>query len=91
MLHVPDRAPAAAATDEGSRRYPGWRVVIACFTIAMFAWGIGFYGHGVFLAELRAARGWPASLISGAATLYYFVGALAVIYVSDAVRRFGPR
>ena len=93
MLHVPDRAPATAATapTEASWSYPGWRVVAACFTVAMFAWGFGFYGHGVFLAELRAARGWPASLISGATTLYYFVGALAVIYVSDAVRRFGPR
>jgi MFS family permease len=90
MLQVPHR-PLAATTDEASWRYRGWRVVIACFTVAMFAWGFGFYGHGVFLAELRAARGWPASLISGATTLYYFVGALAVIYVSDAVRRFGPR
>jgi MFS family permease len=90
MLQVPTPEPAAPV-DESSPQYRGWRVVIACFTIAMFAWGFGFYGHGVFLAELRATRGWPASLISGATTLYYFVGALAVIYVSDAVRRFGPR
>src|SRR5947209_3324876 len=90
MLQVPTPEPAAPL-DESSPQYRGWRVVIACFTIAMFAWGFGFYGHGVFLAELREARGWPASLISGATTLYYFVGALAVIYVSDAVRRFGPR
>jgi MFS family permease len=90
MLFQPKLTPAATS-DEASPRYRGWRVVIACFTVAMFAWGFGFYGHGVFLAELRAARGWPASLISGATTLYYFVGAIAVIYVSDAVRRFGPR
>ena len=90
MLQVPNRPPAAAI-DETSWRYRGWRVVIACFMIAMFAWGFGFYGHGVFLAELRATRGWPAALISGATTLYYFVGALAVVYVSDAIRRFGPR
>jgi MFS family permease len=86
------RKPTEAATlDESSPGYRGWRVVAACFTVAMFAWGFGFYGHGVFLAELRASRGWPAALISGATTLYYFVGALAVIYVSDAVKRFGPR
>ena len=51
MLQVPNRPPAATQ-DESSWRYRGWRVVIACFTIAMFAWGFGFYGHGVFLAEL---------------------------------------
>src|SRR5438270_11566628 len=90
MPLVPTPDPAAIP-DEACPRYRGWRVVIACFTVAMFAWGFGFYGHGVFLAELRGTRGWPASLISGATTLYYFVGALAVIYVSDAVRRFGPR
>lgn len=90
MLQVP-KPTRAATLDETSPSYPGWRVVIACFTIAMFAWGFGFYGHGVFLAELRATRGWSASLISGATTLYYLVGALAVIYVSDAIRRFGPR
>jgi MFS family permease len=90
-MFMSHEAAGAAALDEASPRYRGWRVVAACFTIAMFAWGFGFYGHGVFLAELRASRGWPAALISGATTLYYFVGALAVIYVSDAVRRFGPR
>ncbi len=81
----------AAILDESSPRYRGWRVVIACFTIAMFAWGFGFYGHAVFLAELRRVHGWPAALISGATTLYYLAGALAVVYVSDWMRRFGPR
>jgi MFS family permease len=90
-MFMSHEAADAATLDEASPNYRGWRVVAACFTIAMFAWGFGFYGHGVFLAELRASRGWPAALISGATTLYYFVGALAVIYVSDAVRRFGPR
>ncbi len=80
-----------AILDENSRHYRGWRVVIACFTIAMFAWGFGFYGHAVFLAELRRVHGWPAALISGATTLYYLAGAVAVIYVSDWMRRFGPR
>ncbi len=81
----------AAILDESSPRYRGWRVVIACFTIAMFAWGFGFYGHAVFLAELRRVHGLPAALISGATTLYYLAGALAVVYVSDWMRRFGPR
>jgi MFS family permease len=76
---------------ESSLRYAGWRVVFACFIAAIFAWGFGFYGHSVFLAELRRLHGWPASLISGATTLYYLLGACLVIFVSDAIAKLGPR
>ena len=27
-------------TDEGSLRYPGWRVVAACFAMALVCWGV---------------------------------------------------
>ena len=76
---------------EASLRYAGWRTVFACFTSAVFAWGFGFYGHSVFLAELRRLHDWPATLISGATTLYYLLGAFLVIFVSDAIARLGPR
>jgi MFS family permease len=76
---------------ERSIRYEGWRVVFACFVVATFSWGLGFYGHGIYLAELQRARGWPTSLISTATTLYYLGGSLLVIYVSDILQRLGPR
>lgn len=76
---------------ERSIRYEGWRVVFACFVVATFSWGLGFYGHGVYLAELQRAKGWPTSLISTATTLYYLSGALLVMYVSDILQRLGPR
>jgi MFS family permease len=76
---------------ERSIRYEGWRVVFACFVVATFSWGLGFYGHGVYLAELQSAKGWPTSLISSATTLYYLSGSLLVIYVSDILQRLGPR
>lgn len=66
-------------------------MVFACFIVATFSWGLGFYGHGVYLAELQRARGWPTSLISSATTLYYLSGSLLVIYVSDILQRLGPR
>ena len=78
-------------TPERSIRYEGWRVVFACFVVATFSWGLGFYGHGVYLAELQRARGWPTSLMSSATTLYYLSGSLLVIYVSDILERLGPR
>lgn len=77
--------------DETSRGYAGWKTVFACFLLAVAAWGFGFYGHTVYLAELRKLYGWPTSLISTGTTIYYLLGGMIVIWVSDAVRRFGPR
>jgi hypothetical protein len=75
--------------DEGSLRYHGWRVVLACFVMAMLVWGFGFYGHGFYLAELKRLHGWPAALISSASTAYYLFSALLVVFINDAVRRLG--
>lgn len=79
------------AVSERSIRYDGWRVVFACFTVATFSWGLGFYGHGVYLAELQRAKGWPTSLMSTATTLYYLSGSVLVVYVADMLQRLGPR
>jgi MFS family permease len=79
-------------TLENSRSYRGWRVVAVCFVIATFAWGFGFYGQGVFLANLLSLRGWSLSLVSGAVTMFYFASAFMVAFVSDWIARFGaPR
>jgi MFS family permease len=78
-------------TDEGSLRYPGWRVVAACFAMALVCWGFGFYGHAFYLAELQRLHGWPTFVISGASTAYYFVSALLVVFISDALRHLGAR
>ena len=93
---MPSAAPTSPPTpaytpDEASARYPGWRVVFACFVMAALVWGFGFYGHGFYLAELQRRHGWPASLIGGASTLYYLVSALLVVFITDAIRRFGVR
>ena len=77
--------------DETSARYDGWRIVAVCFLVATFGWGFGFYGQSVYVAELNRLHGWPASLISGGTTFFYLFGALLVAFVSEAIRRFGPR
>jgi MFS family permease len=59
--------------------------------VAMFCWGFGLYGHGIYLAELQRLFGWSASLISGATTAYYLVTASLVVFISDAIVRLGPR
>jgi MFS family permease len=77
--------------DETSPRYRGWRVVLACFIAAIFCWGFGLYGHGVYLAELNRLHGWSASLISAATTAYYLLTATLVVFISDAIAAWGPR
>src|SRR5947208_7307808 len=83
--------PVAVAPDETSPRYFGWRVVIACFLMALACWGFGLYGHSVYLAELTRLHGWPASLIAGASTATYLLNAVLVIFTSNALARFGAR
>ena len=50
--------------NEASPRYVGWRVVFACYVAAVFCWGFGLYGHGVYLAELNRLHGWSTWLAS---------------------------
>jgi predicted MFS family arabinose efflux permease len=84
-------ASSHVIVDETSIRYEGWRIVAACFWVAIFGWGLGFYGQTVYVAELHRLRGWPTSLISSGTTLFYLFGALLVVFVSEAIRSFGPR
>jgi predicted MFS family arabinose efflux permease len=77
--------------DESSFRYDGWRIVAVCFLVATFGWAFGFYGQSVYLAELHRQHGWTASLISAATTFFYLLGALIVVFVSETVKKFGPR
>jgi MFS family permease len=69
----------------------GWPVVLACFCTATFAWGFGFYGQSVYLAELQRAHGWPASLIASGTTVYYLVGAFLLALVHRVLAWVGRR
>ncbi|BAT60867.1 major Facilitator Superfamily protein [Variibacter gotjawalensis] len=80
-----------STNDETARGYHGWKIVVVCFLMALFGWGFGFYGHAVYLAEIQRLRGWPASIIASATTLYYLCGAILVVFTADLVRRLGPK
>jgi len=67
----------------------GWRVVAAAFSVAVFAWGMGFYGPPVFLQALHVERGWSIAAISAAISAHFIVSAACVAWLSDAHRRFG--
>src|SRR6266702_5863205 len=84
-------ASTHTSIDETSIRYDGWRIVVVCFLLATFGWGLGFYGQSVYVAELQRAHGWSASLISSGTTYFYLFGALLVVFVGEAVNKYGPR
>jgi len=71
--------------------YQGWKVVGCAFLIAVFGWGFGFYGIGVFLAELVERHGWATSSVASAVTVLYLVGAALIAFIGNAFERFGPR
>src|SRR5690242_21000566 len=76
-------------TAAAPRRFFGWRVVGAAFVVAVFGWGVGFYGPPIFLHALHERSGWSVSLVSAAVTSHYLLGAAIVANLAALHRRFG--
>jgi predicted MFS family arabinose efflux permease len=70
-------------------RSPGWSVAWTAFTVAVFAWGVGFYGPSVFLQTLHTTRGWPIVVISSAITFQFLLSAAIIVYLPEIHLRFG--
>ena len=87
MISAKDTGPS----DETSLRYGGWRAVLACFLMALFLFGFGLYGQGVYLVELQRLNGWPAALISGASTLSLLLANIFATFTAELVARLGLR
>ena len=69
----------------------GWWVAWTGFLMALFAWGLGFYGPGVYLAWLTEGRGWAVEEVSAAITFYYVISAAIVFVSGDLYGRLGHR
>jgi MFS family permease len=69
----------------------GWYVVGACFCMAIFGWGLGFYAPGFYLLELTDRHRWSAVQVSAATTFYFLCGACLIMAFPAALRRWGPR
>jgi hypothetical protein len=72
-----------------SRIFFGWKVVSAAFVVAIFTWGIGFYGPPIFLSAIHRSRGWPIPLISAAITCNLLIGAFVMSNLASLHARFG--
>src|SRR5512144_1557205 len=74
-----------------STAYHGWWVVFCSFVIALYGWGLGFYGLSLYLVALQKAQGWSPATISSAITFYYIAGAFLVMQVGDVIHKRGAR
>jgi len=64
-------------------------VVRAAFTLAMFGWGIGFYGPPVYLHAVIERTGWSLTWVSAAVTVHYLFGAWVVAQLPRLHARLG--
>lgn len=71
--------------------YHGWWVVFCTFVVALYGWGLGFYGLSLYLVALTKIHGWTPTVVSSAITFYYLAGALLVMQVGDLIQRRGAR
>jgi len=74
-----------------TRYFYGWNVVGATFIMALFTFGLGFYGLTVYVATLQRLHGWSASAVSAPVTVYYVAGALLTAVIGEVYERLGPR
>lgn len=74
---------------DGWRHFQGWRVVAAAFVLAVFGWGLGFYGPPIYLETICKTRGWPVAMVSAAVTTHLLAGAIVVASLRTLHQRFG--
>ncbi len=72
-----------------TRKFFGWKVLYATFALAVFGWGVGFYGPPVFLHAVAQRTGWGVAFVSGAVTLHFLCGTVVVANLPRLYRRFG--
>ncbi|MFT3799909.1 MAG: MFS transporter [Burkholderiaceae bacterium] len=80
-----------AAHPRAGAWFRGWEVVAGCFVMATVAWGLGFYGAGLYLAYLTGERGLPIGATSAAITGYFWFSALLIMTCGPWIDRAGPR
>ena len=72
--------------------YHGWLVVLAAFLVALFGFGLGFYGPGIYLVALKARHGWSIAELSSVITTYYVLGASLLFFgVGSLFERYCAR
>src|SRR3977135_134323 len=77
------------ATLTYSEKFHGWRIVGAAFVLAVFGWGLGFYGPPIYLQAVRDLRGWSLPLVSAVVTDHFLFARLVVARLPKLYLRYG--
>ncbi|AOB29066.1 MFS transporter [Bordetella bronchiseptica] len=72
-----------------STPFAGRQVLAASFVMAIYGWGLGFYGPPIFLHAVVERTGWPLQWVAGMVTLHFLAGALAVVNLRRLYRLAG--
>ncbi|MGA1245420.1 MAG: MFS transporter, partial [Ilumatobacteraceae bacterium] len=72
-------------------KFPGWRVVAACFIALTTTAGLGFYGLAVYLNTFSREKGWEVSSVSLATTIFFLVSGASGLLVARLIARFDAR
>jgi len=67
--------------------YAGWYVVAAAFILAVFGWGLGFYGPPIYLQAVLDRTALSMATVSGAVTFHFVAGAAMVLCLPFLYRR----
>ena len=91
-ISLMDARTIAGTATSTAGLYHGWLIVAVAFLVALFGFGLGFYGPGIYLVALRARFGWSAADIAAAITLYFVIGAtLLFLFMGGAFEHYGVR
>src|SRR5262249_59682519 len=75
-------------TQTAGSTFYGWWMVGAAFVLALFGWGMGFYGPPVYLSVVHETTGWPVALISTAGSGHFLFGGPLGAHLPSFFRRF---
>lgn len=91
-ISVTNAGDRAETLNVGPSSFFGRRVVICAFVLAVFGWGVGFYGPPIFLHAVIQRTGWSLEFVSGIVTVHFLFGAYVIANLPSLYRRFGlPR
>lgn len=70
-------------------KYHGWRVVGACFVVAIFAWSLALFGPSVYIQAIHLRTDLAIPLISSAVTAGFLLSAFSQVLVGASIDRLG--